>query len=369
MSNYSFKHIIPSSDDWITIETYDECTCFHTHNWCMYADRIGYKSYVVKIYVDQSNLLGYFIGSRIWRGVWMLVAPFEGTGTYTQGLVLDSSYHTCEATRIDIYSQLSMWAFRNNIASYFQVDDWQMRRDSASWIPYKDFHHDILDKIGIPYTFRPTLYLDMKGKTESELWKLQHYKSCKYSVNKARKCGLYIKRITDAQELAFFIDEHYNQLKEVCAKNGMNPKPSQSKDRMFALCESLLPDRVILLECIGPVFEGTKKDVIMSTGIFCPGRNESVYWTGASYQRYQKFCPNELMVWEAIRLLQKDGTCGLNFGGMANYKLKFGTIYAYVPSIHFSKYKWVYVVKMFFKTSYFRIRKLFSIIRGSKSFK
>lgn len=367
--NYRFNHIIPTYFDWNKIAFCDESTCFHTKEWCNYTDKIGYKSYIVEISDDQSNIIGYFVGSRIWRGVWMIVAPFEGTGTYTQGIVLSKIKGLDERERLEIYRQFSKWLFANKEASYLQVDDWQLRRDSVEWISYDDFHHDVLDNIGISYTIRPTLYLDMKGKTEDELWSMQHYKSCKYSVNKARKLGLYAKQITNINELNNFLDIHFDQLTEVCAKQGMRPKPSQARNRMQSLCESLLPDKIILLECIGHAEEDPDKEVVMSTGIFCPGKVESIYWTGASYQRYQKYCPNELMVWEAIRLLQKDNAGGLNFGGMANYKLKFGTIYAYVPSIHFTKYEFVYKIKIIAKNIYHKIRGIISKIRGQKSFK
>jgi len=367
MSTYTFKHIQPTESEWRAIEQSPELTCFHSKQWHKYSDRIGYKTCVIEVYQDQI-LLGYFIGARIWRGVWMLTAPFEGTGTYTQGLIIaDGHALISEQERVLVYQQLAQWAFEQHLASYLQVDDWQLRRDSAPWIPYEAFHQDILELMHIPYEFRPTLYLDMAGKSEEELWSMQHYKSCKYSVNKARKLGLYVRRITDRAEFDQFIDKHYDQLCEVCAKQGMRPKPSQAKSRMHALCEALSPDKIIMLECRGNDEDGVEQ--VMSTGLFCPGKVESIYWTGASYQRYQKYCPNELMVWEAIRILQQMGAGGLNFGGMADYKLKFGTIYAYVPRIHFSKYAWVFTLKTWAKHTFHRVRRFIAKIKGRKSFK
>jgi hypothetical protein len=45
------------------------------------------------------------------------------------------------------------------------------------------------------------------------------------------------------------------------------------------------------------------------------------------------------MVWEAIKRLSARGAGDLNFCGIAPYKLKFGTVYAYVPRLRFAKYK------------------------------
>ena len=90
----------------------------------------------------------------------------------------------------------------------------------------------------------------------------------------------------------------------------------------------------------------------MSTGIYCIDKGQTAYWTGASYKRYQKNCPNELMVWEAMKRLSARGAGDLNFCGMASYKLKFGTVYAYVPRLKFAKYKfllnWTKILKYFY---------------------
>lgn len=176
-------------------------------------------------------------------------------------------------------------------------------------------------------------------------------KSCKYSIHKAEKLGLQVRTVDRFEDIAGFVDIHYDQLCEVCAKQGMKPKASQKKDRMLALCESLFPDRVIMLQVIGNDEEGRQQ--VMSSGIFCLDKGECSYWTGASYQRYQKYCPNELMVWEAMRMMREKGAGDLNFCGMADYKLKFGTVYAYVPRLVFTKYQWIRQAKELAKKTYY----------------
>lgn len=176
-------------------------------------------------------------------------------------------------------------------------------------------------------------------------------KSCKYSIHKAEKLGLQVRTVDRFEDIAGFVDIHYDQLCEVCAKQGMKPKASQKKDRMLALCESLFPDRVIMLQVIGNDEEGRQQ--VMSSGIFCLDKGECSYWTGASYQRYQKYCPNELMVWEAMQMMREKGAGDLNFCGMADYKLKFGTVYAYVPRLVFTKYQWIRQAKELAKKTYY----------------
>ena len=339
-----------SEEEWNLIESSDGSTIFQTRKWSRYLDAIGYRTFIVEI-KEASCSLGYFIGVRIWRGIWIVAAPFEGIGTYTMGLV--SIVQMSAEKRIDIYKSLAAWILENRMASMVQVDDWQLRKDSKEWIPTDLWHHEALDAAGIHYSVRPTLYVNLKS-SEEELWNGLHYKSAKYSVNKARKNGLHIRVIDKYEDISSFTKIHYQQLKEVCNRKGVSPKASQKESRMRALCEALFPDRVVMLEVFGPDENGVEQ--IMSTAIFGIDKGECIYWTGASYQIYQKYCPNELMVWEAMRILH-DRNCGdLNFGGMASYKLKFGTIYAYVPKLVFAKHQWIVSSKEYAKEVYFVVR-------------
>ena len=361
---YNFKHIEPTNDDWQRIESSYDSTCFHSEQWCNYLKRIHYQPFIVSVSEDE-KLIGYFVGEKIWRGFTLITAPFEGIGTYTQGLCFFEPVE--EKLRVEVYKALADWLFENRIASYMQVDDWNLRRDRPDWIPNGDFKQKTLDEMDILYEVRPTLHVALSGKTEEELWAGCHYKSCKYCVNKARKLGLKIRIIENFDEIDDFVRIHHRQLVEVCAKQGMRPKPSQSAARMKAVCEALFPNRVLMLEVIGPDENGVEQ--VMSSGIFCLDKGECSYWTGASFQRYQKFCPNELMVWEAMRILREQGAGDLNFCGMASYKLKFGTIYAYVPRLIFSKHKIFYESKNFAKKCFYNTRFFIAKIVGKRSFK
>lgn len=361
---YNFVKINPNIIDWNRIENAVDSTVFHTQQWDNYLHRIGYKTIVIEVSLSHQTI-GYFIGEKIgWGSLSLVAAPFNGIGTYSQGLVMLKT--TAEKVRINIYKELAEWLFLNKITSLLQVDDWSLRKTSAKWIPYDVFHHEILESESVLYKIRPTLCVPVNTSIDI-MWAGLHYKSAKYSINKATKLGLYIHEITDKAEIPSFTKYHYSQLVEVCAKQGMRPKPSQSQKRMQAVCEELFPSRVIMLECRGKDDNGIEQ--IMSTGIFCIDKGESIYWTGASFQRYQKFCPNELMVWKAMILCYERGAGILNFGGMASYKLKFGTVYEYVPRISFIKHKWIYIIKDSAQIGYFSIRGFIAKIIGRHSFK
>ena len=333
MRHYKFEQIEPTKEDWARIESATDSTCYQSQKWYAYLKRIGVKPFIAAVYSDTQRI-GYFLGEKIWLGIPMVTAPIEGIGTYTQGLnmLLLSS----EEERLEIYQALATWIFKTHIALTMQVDDWQLRRDSAKWMPCESIHQETIEQFKLPYSVRPTLHISL-NKSEDELWKGLSYKSCKYCINKAKKLGLKVQEITEYEDIQAFCKAHYDQLLEVCKGKGERPKPAQSEERMRALCESLWPDRVMMLECVGKDEKGLEQ--VMSTSIFCINKGQSAYWTGASYKQYHKYCPNELMVWEAMKRLNARGVEDLNFCGMADYKLKFGTIYAYVPRLKFAKYK------------------------------
>lgn len=349
---YDFKIIKPTNTDWDKIEKSYDSTCYQTKQWYEYIQSIGYNSFIVAI-SKEDTCIGYFLGEKIQSIVSLITAPFEGIGTYTQGLCMQVYVDTNE--RINIYKQLARWLFDESIASYLQVEDWQLRYDRNDWIDPSTWIHSELQAANVVYEARATLYVDL-NKSIEELWAGLHYKSAKYSINKAKKLGLVVERITDRNDIEFFIRVHYNQLKEVCYRKGTHPKKSQTIERMRALCNALYPNRVYMLQVVGNDEDGQKQ--IMATGIFCIDKGECSYWTGASYARYQKYCPNELLVWEAMKIMSADGAGDLNFCGMASYKLKFGTKYAYVPRMVFYKYRWLYQLKTLLKKAYYNLRML-----------
>ncbi len=340
MNIYNFEIIRPTVEDWDVIEVAPDSSIFQTRYWSSYLRRCHFTPFIVKV-SDSSTTIGYFIGSRIGIGrLSAILAPSLGTGTYTQGLVTCTSIS--ETVRVSIYQQLADWLFATGKALYMHVDDWQLRRDHKEWIPNEEYHNEAIEAAGLQCTVRPTLYVKDLQRSEEELWAGCSYKSCKYCVNKARKLGLRIRIIEKREDIAEFTRVHYDHVLDVCEHKGMKPKASQARKRMQILCEELFPNRVLMLQILGNDDNGVEQ--IMSSGIFCYDKGESTYFTGGSYKRYQKYCPNELMVWEAMRILHERGAGDLNFGGMAPYKLKFGTIYAYVPRITFVKYEWIKVL-------------------------
>lgn len=354
---YDFKQIVPSEADWAAIEASPDSTVFHSRQWNEFMGKAGFKVVVVDVGREGTHI-GYFLAEELKYLFKLWCAPTEGTGTYTQGLCL--AVPVPEDERIRIYGELAKWVFEKNLASYIQIDDWQLRRDSVEQLELDTWHHEGLDAAGVKYSVRPTLHVNLH-RPEDELWSGLHYKSCKYCVNKARKLGLSVRFVDKFEDIPDFTQIHYAQLVDVCDRHGIYPKKSQRESRMRQLCESLFPNRVLMAEVVGP--DETGAEQVMSTGIFAYDKGECIYWTGASFRQYQKYCPNELMVWEAMRELGSRGAGNLNFGGQGTYKLKFGTQYAYVPKMYFYKYGIIYGVKQLAWREYHRFREFVTWIK------
>lgn len=324
---YMFCKLKPKEVNWTDIESMEECTCFHLQAWDNYVHSCGYQTFIAEIKLE-NEVIGYFVGTILGHIIKAICSPLDSLG-YTQGVVLKESISTQE--RILLYQEFAAWIFRFRHAQYISIDDWQLREDRNEWTDQFTWKNKLFDNANLKYSVRPTLYLPMDISIE-ELWDGLKYKSAKYCINKTHKLGLYTRVITSKQEIKDFIDIHYDQICDVCQRHQAGkPKLGQSKRRLMLAAEALFPNNVLMIQVL-------MQDKVLSSAMFFIGANETIYNTGASYQRYQKYCPNELMVWEAIRLLKERGVKALNFGGMGHYKLKFGTVYAYVPRLIFSKY-------------------------------
>ena len=333
---YIFNKLKPDAIQWSDIESVSECTCFHTQQWDKYVHRCGYKTFIVEI-KQNNDTIGYFVSTIIGHILHAICAPLDSLG-YTQGVVLKHSISLKE--RVLLYQELVDWIFRHHYAQYVSIDDWQLREERIQWADQYKWRNQIFDDYESKYSVRPTLFLPMNGKSVDDLWAGFHYKSAKYCINKARKLGSYTRVITRQEDINDFLLIHYDQICDVCNRHHAGkPKLGQSLQRLRKACRELFPNRVLMIQVLGN--DDNNQEQVMSSAVFFIGEEETIYNTGASYQRYQKFCPNEIMVWDAIRILKERGVRALNFGGMSNYKLKFGTIYAYVPRLIFSKYGFI----------------------------
>ena len=81
------------------------------------------------------------------------------------------------------------------------------------------------------------------------------------------------------------------------------------------------------------------------------------YLGAASYRAYQKYCPNELLMFEAIKRMKEAGVFLLEMEGIRPYKEKYNPIQYSKPQVLVAKYPFVIPMKKFAKkTYYYKVR-------------
>lgn len=352
MNNYSFDIINPSDKNWDEIESCCDCTVFHTKQWDSFLSSLNRRHIVISIKKDH-QIIGFFIGVKRWLGVKIVGSPDGGTGTYVQGLCMKSD--TAIEKRVEIYLELVHFMMNEHIAGYIQISDWQIRTRYDEYEPEYNWSVPALDQAGIHYTLRSTLFVDT-SIPESLLWSNLKYKSCKYSINKAKKLGLWVKIIENKEDIPSFVDTLSDQINDVSRRKNERKHVHHKKKHLLALCNSLFPENILLIQVRGIAEDGAEH--VMSSAIFCIGKTASTYYSGASNEVFMKYCPNELMVWEALRILHERGAGDLIMGGTAAYKKKFGSSYAYLPMMIFTKYGIFRNVRITIKKVYKKLRNI-----------
>lgn len=336
MSRYLIAQIEPHEADWDGIESCPDCTVFHTRQWDHYLSTIGRNHFILSISTTTTptSCIGFFVATIRNFGIKLIGSPDGGSGTYVQGLCMKEEVSADE--RMAIYQDIIAFVFENRLASYIQVSDWSLSSHSIEWIPQPSYTFSFPTTKGFHQNLRSTLFIDT-SLPEEQLWANLKYKSCKYCINKARKLGLHIKVVDRREEIPEFVDTLSALIQDVSRRKHERRHVHHSKKYLMALCQSLFPNRVLMLQVLGTTDNGTEQ--VMASSVFCIGPSVSTYFSGASNEEYMKYCPNELMIWEGMRILHKHGSRDLILGGIASYKKKYGSSYSFLPIMVFSRYR------------------------------
>ena len=335
---YKFKKIGENFIPWDKISNCYDSTIYKTKEWADFlwlSQKV--KPYVIEIISE--NTIGYFYGQKIRRfGISMVVSPFEGWTTAFQGLSMLKVIDAKE--RVNIYKELVKWLFDTNECLLFQVRDWQLNVTDVDGV----FNYEKV------FGYKLDLTLDFN----TEIYKNFKEKSCKYSIKKAIKKRLKVRQVYDGEQ---FASHYYNQLIDVFSKQGL--KPTYSIERILDLTKTLNIGKDLLL------YETYLDDdkTCIATGLFVRNEKLAVYFGAASYSKYQNLCPNELLMYTAIKDLHELGTIEMEFGGGRKYKEKYGPSPFYSPRIILAKYPILITVKTLAKRFYYWIRHILSYFR------
>lgn len=335
---YSFRHI--DKIEWTSLEKSEDCTVFKTKAWSDFLyETFGVRPYIIEITDENGLLAGWFYGEIIKKiGIKILASPFEGWTTSYQGLSLQKSATTDE--RMEIYSQLRKWCFDNRICSLLQISDWQLR-DAK------------LNANGFKLVEGHSIYLNISAD-ENTLYRSFKQKSAQYAIHKAERLGVVVKEATGIGE---FSHNYYSQLLDVFAKQDLTP--TYDERRVSIMLKHLIPQgKVVALEALHP--ESGKS---MATILFVFHNKLAFYWGAASWREYQKFCPNELLFFEAIKILKQHGVETIEMEGKRKYKEKYNPVEYSNSKLVAARYPIIITMKDMAKQCYYTSRDIMSKTR------
>jgi hypothetical protein len=330
--DYSFKIVDRNNISWEQIELCYDHTVFKSKEWINFlVNTQKIEPLILEIFRSE-KLVGYFIGEKFKKFVKVVASPFEGWTTDYQGLSM--LVPVSNEIRIKIYENLIQFLFRNGLCSLFQASDWQM-------------DINMIRNSNLKFEIVKGYRLDLTKSTE-QLYKNFSSSSCQYAIRKSQKNGVKILETEDTDK---FIHHYYTQLSEVFEKQKL--KPTYSENRVKALIENLkFSNKILLLEA------KSSDGACIATGIFVGQNKLAYYWGGASYSKFQNLCPNEPLMYEAIKIFKSRGYNEFDLGGIRKFKEKFGPDYFEKPKIIASRFMGIIELKTLAKKTYYGIREI-----------
>jgi hypothetical protein len=169
-------------------------------------------------------------------------------------------------------------------------------------------------------TYRMPLDPDDEARTLKQL-----KDSARRNVTRGIKLGLEVKFETDDR----FVDEHYEQIKEVYVRGGHTVNFGR---RRVLECFRRMRDAGNLLAVSVSLPGG---GATIATGMFTIEGSELLLWTWAHRAKYRWYRPTELMTWVVIQRALKAGCQTFDLMGLGEFKTRFGA------ERDDRKYRWV----------------------------
>jgi hypothetical protein len=240
--------------------------------------------------------VGFFCGKIVRKyGLKILGSPLPGWTTHYMGPVLVAG----RSPDRELFSALDEWVFRELRCAHFEF----LWRDAAP---------ADLDGRGYGAETLPSFLVDLRADPE-QIYRNFH-ESCRWSVRKAEREGLIVEETRDPA----FVDEYYEQLKDVFAKQGL--VPTYPKSRVEKLLQCLGPEHLLAIRARTPQGE------CAATAIVTLDRQCGYLWGVASWRKHQKLRANELLQWRLMHRLKDLGIGEYDLGGGGDYKSKYGGV-------------------------------------------
>ena len=284
---------------WEELDRFPDRSVFQTRGWLEYLRESQHATPVVLALTQRGTIGGYFTGATVRKfGVCMLGSPLPGWNTPCMGFNL-----TPAVTPLEALAAVERYAFRRLGCRHLEVCD-----PSFS----------LAD--GLCLDFRPGTYLTYSTdltRTEDELFSRMD-SACRRCIRKAER-----ELVVEHAEAANFAEEYFEQLREVIAKQGI--QPTYGINRVRSLIRHMLPTGNLLL-----LRARNSEGLGIGTGIYPGFGAGALFWGNASWRAWQQLRPNEALHWYAMRYWKSRGVRVFDWGGRSAaggrsvYKEKFG---------------------------------------------
>ena len=287
------------------IKKFDTKTVFHETSWHDHLLSIHKKSRIEYFSINEKNtIIGFFCCMVVKKfGLKIMGSPLGGTGTNYMGPVVNKDFN--QDKLIDSIVR---------ICKKFGIAHLEICNDflSPHVMSRNEFniYNDCTHKLKIAET-KEEAFNNLKS-------------TCRNRIKKALKNNLSVE-VTGSSSI---IEHFYEQFKEVYGKQGMAAPFGIS--RIKSLYNSLYDRRRLLTVWV------RNNNEVIATGLFPYDENAIYFWGAASWLKYQKLCPNEILHWNVIKFAVEKNIKEYNMcGGGSQFKNKFGG--TDVDYLHYSK--------------------------------
>lgn len=333
---YKIEEVKLSSINKDEFNNFADKSIFTTVEWIKFVEEDSVAEPVTLRILKDDTFIGYFSALMVKKfGIKIIASPFSGWSTCFMG------FDMAGGQRIDIIRDLSNHLFKTFNCSYIEIIDRAISVDQAR-------------ALGLEYASVSTLELEI-NKSDEELFK-GFETDCRNYIRQFERRGASLEKAIPNDD---FAEEYYEQLKDVFAKQGM--VPTYSVDKVKRLLKHLSKtDMLLCLRVRSP--EGLS----IGTSIFLGYNNKFFFWGGASLRPYQRYRPNEYMIWYAIKYWRDRGCSIFDMVGVRKYKKKFGPSEKKYAKLIIPKYKILILFTYFAKKTYFCMLKVKGLMLRKK---
>jgi CelD/BcsL family acetyltransferase involved in cellulose biosynthesis len=291
------------------VSRFENHRVIHTRAWLRSLEDSGYGRSLYLVYQKGGSIVGCLPGLLARFGPLRLFgSPLPGWQTLSMGPAFDPVL----LSTAEMLTPLISYLERRHSVHHIEIASSALDPDSMRRLGFRG------ERAG---SYRARLFPHDEEKTLRGL-----KENARRNIRRGIKLGLVV-RFEDEER---FVDEHYDQIKEVFHRGG-NAVPF-GKGRVLACFRHMRAAGHLV--AVSVYLPGEQASI--ATGMFTLEGKELLLWTWAHRTQYRWYRPTELMTWTVIkRALSAGGEVFDLMGGRGEFKEKFGAV------LDDSKHRWV----------------------------